>query len=104
MCNIYIYIENVQRYSEAVWVGFSEQNGDGATVAAEVEQLEPEVGGSTSRLLRRGAEMGLDSGLLYSYNDYTHIILIQHIYIYIYIYIGCSLKLGTTYLIFMLRC
>ena len=45
---IYIYIYNLQRYSEAAWVGFSEQNGDGATIAAEVEQLGPEVGGSTS--------------------------------------------------------
>ena len=42
-------IINVQRmYSEAACVGFSEQNGDGATIAAEVEQLEPDVGGSTS--------------------------------------------------------
>ena len=41
--------QNVQRYSEAVWVVFSEQNGDGATIAAEVEQFGPEVGGSTSQ-------------------------------------------------------
>ena len=39
---------NIMQYSEAAWVGFSEQNGDGATIATEVEQLGPEVGDSTS--------------------------------------------------------
>ena len=59
--------------------GFNEQK------AAEVEQLRPQVGGSTSRCRRQGAEMGLSPSLLYLYNAYT-----AHILNYV------SLKLTTT--------
>ena len=54
----------VRRYSEAAWVGFSKQNGDGATIATEVEQLGPEVGGSTSR-------DGFGFQVIMLYNAYT---------------------------------
>ena len=70
----YIYSEtSLNRPTMTPTLNFSgrvKQNRDGATIAAEVEQLGPEVGGSTSWWFRQGAKMGLGSGL-YSYNVYT---------------------------------
>ena len=64
----------LERYNEAAWVGFSEQNEDGATIAAEVEQLGPRLEAPSAD------DLGGEPRWVWVPGYFARILLIQHIY------------------------